>query len=175
MKQQSERLSQQSTPSRLPRRLRPRPALVTAVAGSALCALALSACGGPASADAEPKLAVSGAYVPQPPMADMAAGYFTVTNTGGGADALTSVTSDAASSLTLMRTTSDGEMQGVKSLPIPANGKLTLSTGGNHLMLMGLKRKPTAGQSVTFELHFAKSAPVSVRVPVEPATYQPKG
>ncbi|PWI41127.1 copper chaperone PCu(A)C [Streptomyces sp. ICBB 8177] len=169
MKQQPEH-----RPGQRPRR-RTRPALATAVAGSAVCALALSACGGPASADAVPKLAVSGGYVPQPPMADMAAGYFTVTNTGGADDALTSVTSDAASSVTLMRTTSADEMQGVTSLPIPAKGRLTLSTGGNHLMLMGLKHKPTAGQSVTFELHFAKSAPMAVRVPVEPATYRPKG
>lgn len=122
---------------------------------------------------AKPVLKVSGAYVPQPPMADMAAGYFTVTNTGKAADALTGVTSDLASDVSLNTTTQSGQMQDAASLPIPAGGKLVLSTGGNHLMLMGLRKKPVTGDKATFELHFAKSSPITVQVPVEPATYQP--
>jgi copper(I)-binding protein len=65
-------------------------------------------------------------------------------------------------------------MSGVGDLPIPAGGTLRLRVGGDHLMLMGLAHKPLAGQHASFVLHFARSAPITVRVPVEPATYQPK-
>ena len=122
-----------------------------------------------------PKLSVSGAYVPRPPLADMAAGYFTVRNTGSGADELTSVTTSFASDASLMVTSANASMTTVGHLVIPAHGSLRLSEGGDHLMLMGLKGgRPEVGLKVLFVLHFAHSAPISVRVPVEPATYQPK-
>lgn len=127
-----------------------------------------------ASAQAGPRLSVGGGYVPQPPMADMAAGYFTVTNSGGADDRLTSVSSDLAAEVT-MHSTQGGEMREVTSFTVPAGGRLVLGTGGNHLMLMGLKRRPAIGDRVSFELHFAKSAPITVRVPVEPPSYRPQG
>jgi len=152
---------------------RRRPATVLAAAALLAGGTALAGCSG-GHAQGTPQLHVSDAYVPQPPLADMAAGYLTVRNTGRGADRLTSVTSAAASDITLMETGSDGAMRDVQDLPIPAGGRLRLRVGGDHLMLMGLKAKPVAGQRVSFELHFAKSAPLTVRVPVEPATYRPK-
>ncbi|MFC3584930.1 copper chaperone PCu(A)C [Streptantibioticus rubrisoli] len=152
--------------------------LAAATAALAIGAMALTGCGSPGSghndADARPELKVSGGYVPQPAMDDMAAGYFTVTNTGGADDQLTGVTSDVASDVTMHRTESN-MMQEVKSFTVPAHGRLVLSTGGNHLMLMGMRKKPTVGGKVSFTLRFAKSAPITVTVPVEPATYRPKG
>ncbi len=149
---------------------------LTLTATSALlAATAVTGCSASAtaSAPAGPVLKVTGAYVPQPPLADMAAGYFTITNTGRAPDKLTSVTSDFASDIELNTTTAAGQMQAVTSLSIPAGGSLVLHTGGNHLMLMGLTRKPVVGDSVAFELHFATSAPITVKAPVEPMTYQP--
>ncbi|MCQ4083176.1 copper chaperone PCu(A)C [Streptomyces sp. RB6PN25] len=147
---------------------------VLLVGGLLVGAAALTGCSHASQAPAgKPELRVSGAYVPQPPMSDMAAGYFTVTNTGGASDELTGVTSDLASDVSMNTTTPAGQMQDAASLPIPADGKLVLSTGGNHLMLMGLRKKPTVGEKVSFVLHFAKSSPIAVQVPVEPATYQP--
>ena len=154
--------------------------LAAALASLTIGTVALSGCGtsGPAtkanSADGKPELKVSGGYVPQPAMDDMAAGYFTVANTGGADDQLTGVTSDIASDVSMHRTASD-MMQEVQSFTVPAHGSLVLSTGGNHLMLMGMKKKPTVGGKVSFTLRFAKSAPITVTVPVEPATYRPKG
>nr|WP_202447385.1 copper chaperone PCu(A)C [Streptomyces sp. SID5468] len=146
-----------------------------ATAALATAATALTGCGGNASGTAAaPQLKVSGGYVPQPPMADMATGYFTVTNTGAGDDRLTSVSSDLAPEVT-MHSTQGGAMRAVSSFPVPAKGRLVLSTGGNHLMLMKLKRRPAVGDKVSFQLHFAKSAPITVEVPVEPASYHPKG
>jgi copper(I)-binding protein len=146
-----------------------------AATASALLIGAAALTGCSSAAAAKPELKVSGAYLPQPPMADMAAGYFTITNTGNAADKLTGVASDIASDVSMHTTTASDQMESVKAFTIPAGGKLILSTGGNHLMLMGLKHKPMAGETVTFHLHFATSTTITVQAPVEPATYQPTG
>ncbi|MCM2420345.1 copper chaperone PCu(A)C [Streptomyces sp. RKAG293] len=158
------------------RRRRPARTLTAtvALAGS----LALAGCSSAADASAHagtkgPELSVSGAYIPQPVMADMAAGYFTVTNTGDTDAELTSVSSDLAADIT-MHTTTDNRMRKVNSLTVPAGGRLTLSSGGNHLMLMELTHKPVAGDKVSMELHFATAGPIGVTVPVEPTGYRPK-
>ncbi|MEU8681260.1 copper chaperone PCu(A)C [Streptomyces sp. NPDC048611] len=131
--------------------------------------LALTGCGG----DSAPKIAVDDAYMPQPVTQQMAGVYFTVKNNGDTADKLTAVTSNVAKSLTIHKTVGT-KMEQVESLPVPANGTLRLSHGGNHLMLMGLKNKPTKGDTFTVTLHFAGADPVRVQVPVKDATYQPK-
>ncbi|MCZ4122475.1 copper chaperone PCu(A)C [Streptomyces sp. H39-S7] len=142
-------------------------------------ALALAGCSAAPDASAHagakgPKLSVSGAYIPQPVMGDMAAGYFTVTNTGDTDAELTSVSSDLAADITL-HTSTENRMRKVSSLTVPAGGRLTLSSGGNHLMLTELTHKPVAGDRVSMELHFAQGDPIGVTVPVEPAGYRPKG
>jgi periplasmic copper chaperone A len=147
-----------------------------AVAASALVLAGLATgCAGPSSQadEATPHLRVSGAYVPQPPLADMAAGYLTVTNSGRAADRLTGVTSDLSANVSMHTTTASGQMQPVVSLTIPAGGRLVLHTGADHLMLMKLQHKPVVGDTVTFTLRFATSPPITVRAPVKPATYQP--
>jgi copper(I)-binding protein len=133
-------------------------------------ALLLTGCGS-GDDDAKAELSVSGAYMPQP-VSDMAAGFLTVANDGGAADRLTSVTSDAAGSVTLHET-SGGAMRETTSMEVPAHGKLVLSSGGNHLMFEMLKRKPKQGETVDVELHFAESGTVKVAIPVKPATYRP--
>ncbi|MFD8231157.1 copper chaperone PCu(A)C [Streptomyces sp. NPDC059696] len=139
-------------------------------------ALALAGCGG---SDADggndsgtPELSAASAYMPQPVSDDMAAGFLTVTNKGDAADELTSVTSDIAGQVTVHETV-DGAMQEVKSLTIPAGGRLELRSGGDHLMFEQLKSKPKEGQTVSVELHFAHSDPVKVEMPVKPPTYTP--
>ncbi|MFF8394715.1 copper chaperone PCu(A)C [Streptomyces sp. NPDC016172] len=153
------------------RRLGPAAALV--IAGT----LALAGCGGSDSGgegdSGKAELSVGSAYMPQPVSDDMAAGFLTVTNKGGAADELTSVTSDVAGQVTVHQTV-DGAMQEVKSLKIPAGGRLELKSGGDHLMFEQLKSKPKEGRTVSVELHFAHSAPVKVEMPVKPATYTPK-
>ncbi|WP_330282837.1 copper chaperone PCu(A)C [Streptomyces sp. NBC_00588] len=135
-------------------------------------ALALTACGGSGdSGDAKPELSVSSSYMPQP-VSDMAAGFVTITNDGGAKDELTSVTSDAAGSVTVHRTVGQS-MEQVKSLDIPAHGRLVFQSGGNHLMFENLKQKPKQGQKVSVELHFAESGPIRVEMPVKSATYNP--
>ncbi|MFE3033665.1 copper chaperone PCu(A)C [Streptomyces canus] len=116
-------------------------------------------------------LTVSGAYIPQPVSADMAAGYLTISNSGSSKDELTSVTSDDGE--VTMHETTGGAMEQVSRLPVPAHGQLVFKSGANHLMFEKLKQTPKQGGTVTVELHFAESDPVVVKMPVKSATYVP--
>ncbi|MER6911410.1 copper chaperone PCu(A)C [Streptomyces sp. NPDC000594] len=147
----------------------------------ALCAgLTLAGCstaGTPAKADSDgggdrPRLSVAGAFMPRPVGDDMAAGFLTVRNDGGTADRLTSVTSTLADEVT-MHTAKDQRMHEVDSFAVPAEGELSLRRGGDHLMFMGLGKRPAEGDTVTVELRFEKSEPVTVDLPVKSASYNP--
>ncbi|EYT79992.1 copper chaperone PCu(A)C [Streptomyces andamanensis] len=143
-----------------------------ALAGTAL----LSGCGGSASgaeSAGKAELSVSGAYMPQPVSDSMAAGFLTIVNKGGADDELTSVTSDAAGSVTAHRTVGQ-TMQEADRLTVPAHGRLVFKSGANHLMFDMLKRRPEQGQTVSVQLHFAKSGELRVEMPVKPATYVPE-
>ncbi|MFF4350535.1 copper chaperone PCu(A)C [Streptomyces sp. NPDC001530] len=137
-------------------------------------AVTLAGCGSDdkGSSSAKPELKVTGAYMPAPSMDTMAAGFFTVTNSGG-ADTLTSVTSDLSDAVTL-HSTKDGAMEEEKSFAVPADGTLDFISGGNHLMFEKLTHKPQQGEKVSVELHFAKSGTVKISMPVKSATYTPK-
>ncbi|WP_369260566.1 copper chaperone PCu(A)C [Streptomyces sp. R35] len=140
-------------------------------------AVTLAGCGSDASDDkdsssATPELKVTGAYMPAPSMDTMAAGFFTVTNSGG-ADTLTSVTSDLSDNVTL-HSTKGGAMEEEKSFKVPSKGTLDFASGGNHLMFEKLTHKPKQGEKVSVELHFAKSGTVKISMPVKSATYTPK-
>ncbi|GGN66668.1 hypothetical protein GCM10011579_038310 [Streptomyces albiflavescens] len=135
--------------------------------------MTLAGCGsGGNDSSAEPELKVTGAYMPAPSMDSMAAGFFTVTNSGG-ADTLTSVSSDLSDDITL-HSTKGGAMEEEKSFAIPADGRLDFASGGNHLMFEKLTHKPKQGEKVSVELHFAKSGTVKISMPVKSATYTPK-
>ncbi len=141
------------------------------------CALTLGACsaaddGATGDDAARDGLEVTGAYIPEPLMTDMAGGYLVVENHGEQDDRLTKVTSGIAASVDMHRTR-DGQMQQVDSLPVPAGGELELSRGGNHLMFHELKRKPAEGDTVPVKLHFAHHDPVTVSFPVEPTNHNP--
>ncbi|MEU0641991.1 copper chaperone PCu(A)C [Streptomyces umbrinus] len=135
-------------------------------------ALALAGCGDSDSGSSEPELSVGSIYMPQPVSDSMAAGFLVVANAGGADDRLSSVTSDIAGEVTL-HTTSRQSMTEVKNLDVPGHGKLVLESGGNHLMFEKLKRKPKEGDKVSLELHFTKSGPMKVEMPVKSPTYRP--
>lgn len=134
------------------------------------CGLALTACGSDSSGDT-PELKVEGAFIPEPASGDMAAGFFLVHNSGG-ADTLSSVSSDIAGQVTL-HSTKDGVMKEQDSFAVPADGELDFERGGNHLMFENLKRKPKEGDKVSVKLRFDKAGTVTVSFPVKAATYNP--
>lgn len=140
-----------------------------------LSAVALTACGSDddGGSGGEPTLAVDGAYLPQPPTPDIAAGYLSVRNTGGGGDKLTSVTTALADRVT-MHTTEGSAMRKVTEFEVPAGGRLDLARGGNHLMLEKLTRRPEVGETITLTLHFASSPAIEVKAQVKPTSYQPE-
>ncbi|MFD7439817.1 copper chaperone PCu(A)C [Streptomyces sp. NPDC059909] len=131
--------------------------------------LTLAGCSSSGSA---PELKVSGAFMPQP-VGDMAGGFLTVTNSGGTADKLTSVTSSLSDDVQIHETKNQ-KMQQVKSFDIPANGELKLERGGSHLMFTAIKKQPEQGETVDIELHFEKADPIKVELPVEAQTHNPK-
>ncbi|MFH8368038.1 copper chaperone PCu(A)C [Streptomyces sp. NPDC018031] len=152
-----------------------------AVSAATSLGLVLTACAGDGDGargtgggkgGARPELAVSGAYLPQPAMPDMAAGFLTVRNEGGAADRLTSVTTPLSADVTL-HATEGTSMRRVPELEVPADGELRLASGGSHLMLGKLAHRPKVGEKVRFTLHFATSGPIEVDVPVKPTTYRP--
>ncbi|MGV9388789.1 copper chaperone PCu(A)C [Streptomyces olivaceus] len=150
-----------------------RPALAVL---AAIGALAVAGCGGSDSgagsaSSSAAELSVEAAYMPQPVSDSMAAGFLTISNEGGKADELTSVTSEAGE-VTLHETV-DGTMKEAGRLEVPAHGQLVFRSGGNHLMFEKLRQQPEQGQSVAVELHFAHSDPVTVELPVKAATYRP--
>jgi copper(I)-binding protein len=146
-----------------------RPALAAA---TLIGALALTGCGGSDGSSAA-DLSVGAAYIPQPVSATMAAGFLTITNKGDGKDELTSVTSPAGQ--VTVHETVGGAMRKADRLPVPAHGELVLESGGNHLMFEKLTRRFEEGETVSVELHFAHSGPVTVEMPVKAATYRPAG
>ncbi len=146
---------------------------IAPVVAALLSLAAVTGCSSSATADDAPDLTVTGAYVRQPPTDDMAAGYFVVHNDGGSDDALTGASSETAKKVTLHRTTKKDRMKMVPKFSVPAHGTLVLKSGGNHLMLMGMQKKPQVGDTVTFRLRFAHAETITVKAPVKPMTYQP--
>ncbi|MGW0118784.1 copper chaperone PCu(A)C [Streptomyces sp. NPDC003327] len=137
-------------------------------------ALTLTGCssdGGDGDGDG-PALKVSGAFMPQP-VRDMAGGFLTITNNSDTADKLTSVTSPLSDDVQIHETKNQ-KMRQVTSFDIPAHGELNLERGGSHIMFMDIKQKPKQGDKVRIALHFEKSDPIEVELPVEAATHNPR-
>jgi len=65
----------------------------------------------------------------------------------------------------------DGKMtmRLVKSITVPATGKVTLKPGGLHVMLMDLRKPLAAGSSIKLTLTFAKAGKVTVTAKVRKA------
>lgn len=111
-------------------------------------------------------IVVSGAYVREPASPDVAAAYFTVYNTTGTADALTSVVSGAGEDAVLHADTNGSMTVTAGGLPVPAHSSVTLSPGKGHVMIEHLLGPLRPGQYVNLQLTFAKAGPVNVSAPV---------
>jgi len=101
----------------------------------------------------------------------MSAFFGVVTNVTGDARTIVSASSDAADMVQLHETVvgSGGAStmrQKKGGFPLPAGGAVTLEPGGNHVMLMGLRRELAAGDeaSVTFTLDDGSTVDVTAPV-----------
>ncbi len=87
--------------------------------------------------------------------------YLQVENRGGAADRLLRAQAEVCAVTELHQTImQEGRMMMqpvTNGLEIPARGRLELSPGGHHVMLMNLKRGLTAGDSIAVQLEFESS------------------
>ncbi len=62
----------------------------------------------------------------------------------------------------------DGKMvmREMKDVELPAGGTIKMAPGGDHLMLIGLKRALKAGETIDATLVFEKAGEVKVSIPV---------
>ncbi|MEO5917937.1 MAG: copper chaperone PCu(A)C [Candidatus Limnocylindrales bacterium] len=146
--------------------------LLASVVGLALLGAALVGCGGAATAaPPDATLGVTDAWVRPPVGPDRpAAGYVTITNPGGTADALVGASSPIAMSVEIHETTMDSSgMAGMHPIPrleVAAGGTVKLEPGGYHMMLMGTGDKLKIGDTVEITLQFEHAGTVVVKAEV---------
>ena len=91
-----------------------------------------------------------------PPSAVASVAFVRIANATGETFELAGARTGLAETVETMVTTRDAKgMSGMKSVPaltIPAHGELVLQPGGDHLMLMNLRRHPNPGEKVTLTL-----------------------
>jgi copper(I)-binding protein len=98
------------------------------------------------------------------------AGYLTVTNSGDEGDVLLRVETPAAARVEIHESSTDGgvmRMKKLRNLPIPPNGRVVLGPGGNHLMMLKLKRPLGIGDKVPATLVFKRAGRVEVKFLVQ--------
>ncbi len=97
--------------------------------------------------------------------------YMTLDNKSANADRLTGGSSDVADKVQIHEMkVANGVMQMRElpdGLPVPAGGSVVLKPGSYHVMLIGLKKPLTAGETFPLTLTFAKAGNISVTVAVQ--------
>ncbi len=97
-------------------------------------------------------LTATGAWVREPPpVANVAAGYVSLTNTGNGPLTVARIESDCCGSVMMHDTVSDGDrvrMMHLDSLHLGAGETVDFVPGGKHLMLMAPRKPLRAGESL---------------------------
>jgi copper(I)-binding protein len=115
-------------------------------------------------------ISVTDAWTRPTPAAGMnAAGYLTIVNRGARPERLIAAASPAAARVTLHQSVRQGAVMTMRAAPfieVPAHGQASLSPGGYHLMLEGVKRPLAVGQSVPVTLTFAGAGPSHISLAV---------
>lgn len=137
-----------------------------------LLALILAACSS-GGAPSGGSLTVSGAWVRVPTSPGTTAAYLTIVNATPADDSLVGVSTTAATSAGLHRTTTDSSgmtgMQMTDSVHVPAGATVTLEPGGYHIMLTGLTGDLKAGSTIELVLTFEHAGVVKVTAEVRAA------
>lgn len=151
-------------------RLAYRPTLPGVIASA--CLLAGLALTSPAQATQAQYIKASHAWLRVLP-ADLPAGaYVTLENTGDQPATLSHASSPSYAQAMLHHSASDGgtsRMSMVDALPIPAHGKVVLSPGGYHLMLMKAVHPVKAGDTVSVQLTFSDGSTLATPFLARPA------
>lgn len=142
----------------------------------------LAAVAGCSPSIGNPQIEVDSAWV-RPSLAGSgaSAAYVSIENRGSGDDRLLSVSTDVAGRVTLHASTSEGGIARMRPLPkgltIPSGETVTLTPGGNHVMLDQVKRPLKPGEQIPLTLSFERSGTRLVQAQVSngPANQQSAG
>ena len=114
---------------------------------------------------------IEGAYARAsiPNMPNSAA-FFVIKNNSDKDIAITSANSDIAEKNELHTHIKENKMMKmmkIEKLVVPAKSSLELKSGGDHVMLMGLKKELKAGDEISLELSFSDGDKKNIKVPVK--------
>lgn len=118
-------------------------------------------------ADVEIDGAYARASIPNVPNS---AAFFVIKNNSDKDIAITSANSDVAEKNELHTHIKENKMMKmmkIEKLVVPAKSSLELKSGGDHVMLMGLKKELKAGDEISLELSFSDGDKKSIKVPVK--------
>lgn len=118
-------------------------------------------------ADVEIDGAYARASIPNVPNS---AAFFVIKNNSDKDIAITSANSDIAEKNELHTHIKENEMikmMKIEKLVVPAKSSLELKSGGDHVMLIGLKKELKAGDEINLELSFSDGDKKSIKVPVK--------
>ena len=118
-------------------------------------------------ADVEIDGAYARASIPNVPNS---AAFFVIKNNSDKNIAITSANSDIAEKNELHTHIKENQMMKmmkIEKLVVPAKSSLELKSGGDHVMLMGLKKELKVGDEISLELSFSDGDKKSIKVPVK--------
>ena len=118
-------------------------------------------------ADVEIDGAYARASIPNVPNS---AAFFVIKNNSDKDIAITSANSDVAEKNELHTHIKENQMlkmMKIEKLVVPAKSSLELKSGGDHVMLMGLKKELKVGDEINLELSFSDGDKKSIKVPVK--------
>ena len=114
---------------------------------------------------------IEGAYARASiPNAPNSAAFFVIKNNSDKDIAITSANSDIAEKNELHTHIKENQMlkmMKIEKLVVPAKSSLELKSGGDHVMLMGLKKELKAGDEISLELSFSDGDKKKIKVPVK--------
>ena len=115
-------------------------------------------------ADVEIEGAYARASIPNVPNS---AAFFVIKNNSDKDIAITGANSDIAKKNELHTHIKENKMMKIEKLVVPAKSSLELKSGGDHVMLIGLKKELKAGDEINLELSFSDGDKKSIKVPVK--------
>nr|WP_321313395.1 copper chaperone PCu(A)C [uncultured Campylobacter sp.] len=118
-------------------------------------------------ADVEIDGAYARASIPNVPNS---AAFFVIKNNSDKDIAITSANSDIAEKNELHTHIKENQMLKmikIEKLVVPAKSSLELKSGGDHVMLIGLKKELKAGDEISLELSFSDGDKKSIKMPVK--------
>lgn len=124
----------------------------------------------PVSAD-KPLLTIENAWIAEaPPVSKVMVGYLTISNNTSEKIEVTRAVSDLYSSIEFHETKHEKGMARMirhESLIVPANDKLLLKRGGNHLMLFNPEQRLKAGDKVEITFTLSNGSTQIINFPVK--------